>query len=82
MRAMKRTAEISDRDAVMLIGVLAVLSGPLLAESLDESLAGRIRDWLVGQGLIASDASQRDLSLALQEVVDHLRHARGEYDDS
>lgn len=80
MRAMERPAVISDRDAAMVIGVLAVLSGPLLAENLDEALAGQLRNWLAGQGLLPSDVSQRDLSFALQEVVDRLRHARGEYD--
>jgi hypothetical protein len=74
--------EVSDRDAVALVGVLAVVSGPLLAEALDDGLARRLRDWLAREGLVAADASQRALSLALEEIVQRLRHALGEPDRS
>ncbi|HEY4313971.1 MAG TPA: hypothetical protein VGO19_00515 [Actinomycetes bacterium] len=70
---------LSDPDAGAIIGLLAILEGELLAETLDVELAGRFRDRLVDVGLLADSAGLGELRRALGELNQRVRYALGEY---
>jgi hypothetical protein len=70
---------LSDPDAGAIIGLLAIIEGELLVESLDVELAGLFRDRFVRAGLLPEGAGLGELRRALAELNQRVRYALGEY---
>jgi hypothetical protein len=77
----RRTVAISDEDAVVLIGVLAAIDGPLLMGQHPDVAFRAFRKRLAWEGLVSETASQVEVGQAFEEMVQRIRTARGEYDD-
>ena len=70
---------VQQRDAAVMIGILAVLEGAIWAGGFGEQTAGRIAERFAQEGLLAADYDQRDLRQALGDLNQRLRFAAGEY---
>lgn len=68
------------RDAAALIGVVGVLTGESMLGQLDGDLSDALKRRLAREALVAAPATDRDLQLALSDLVERLRYALGEYD--
>lgn len=68
------------RDAEVLIGILAVLDGVIWGGTLDEWTAGQVAERFARQGLLAADHNRNDVHQALDDLIQRLRYAAGEYD--
>jgi hypothetical protein len=71
---------VQQRDAEVLIGILAVLEGAIWTENLDEQTASALAKRFVEQGLLTADHDQRDLRQVINDMNHRLRYAAGEYD--
>lgn len=71
---------VRQRDAEVLIGVLAILEGAIWAGDLEEQITTKVAERFVRQGLLAADHDQRDLRQAINDMNQRLRYAIGEYD--
>jgi hypothetical protein len=72
---------VSEHDVGLLIGVVAIVSGHLLAEMAPATLFGPMKDRFVSAGVVDDASDQRTLSMACERLVGRLRIALGEYDD-
>ncbi len=72
---------LKGRDAVALIGLVAVLEIELLLGGPDPHLAERFVRRAVSDGLVAQGATAADLRFALANLNNRPRSTTGEYDD-
>lgn len=70
---------VQRRDAEVLIGTLAVLDGAIWGGTLDEWTASKVAERFVRQGLLAADHNRNDVHQALDDLIQRLRYAVGEY---
>ena len=69
------------RDLTALIGLLAVLEGELMAGEVSRHLSGRIQHRLQSAAVLESEATERQLRQAINDLNHRLRYALGEYDE-
>ena len=70
------------RDAEALIGILAVLDGVIWGGTLDEWTTSKVAERFARQGLLAADHNRNDVHQALDDLIQRLRYAVGDYDSS
>ncbi|HEY1917277.1 MAG TPA: hypothetical protein VGH27_17065 [Streptosporangiaceae bacterium] len=71
---------VQQRDASVLIGILAILEGVIWAGQLEEQTTRKVAERFVQQGLLGADYDQSDLRQAIGDMNQRIRHAVGEYD--
>jgi hypothetical protein len=71
---------VEQRDAEVLIGILAILEGVIWGGQLDEWVASKVAERFVQAGLLAADHGQYDLRQAINDMNQRIRYAAGEYD--
>ena len=70
-----------ERDAKVLIGVLAIVEVELLVSELSASFLDQLPRRFSSVGLTADGATDRELRQAIDDLGQRLRYALGEYDD-
>ena len=76
----ERPVTLFDRDAAILIGLLATVEGELRAGDASPRLVRRLSNDATRYGLLGADGGQDDLAGVLIDMNQRLRVARGEYD--
>jgi hypothetical protein len=71
---------VQRRDAEVLVGILAILDGVIWGGTLDEWTTSNVAERFVGQGLLTVDHNRHDVHQALDDLIQRLRYAIGEYD--
>jgi uncharacterized ion transporter superfamily protein YfcC len=71
---------VEQRDAAVLIGILAILEGMIWSGQLDEWVASKIAERFVQAGLMVAGYGQHDLRQAINDMNQRIRYAAGEYD--
>jgi hypothetical protein len=71
---------VQQRDANVLIGILAILEGVIWAGQLDEQTTSKVAERFAQQGLLDADYGQHDLRQAINDMNQRIRYAVGEYD--
>jgi hypothetical protein len=71
---------VQRRDAIVLIGILAILEGVIWGGQLDEWTTSKVAERFVQQGVLDADHDQRDLRQAINDMNQRIRYAAGEYD--
>lgn len=69
-----------ERDARLLVGVLATLTGSSMGDE-DNRTLHRIRERLVKDGALDDAAHRGEATAILGDLCQQLRYCRGEYDD-
>jgi hypothetical protein len=77
---------VAQRDVELLIGIVAKLAGHLCSREADQRTTERYAKRLVEAGLLSSDSaghlpSAGKVVLALEDLIQRLRYAHGEYDE-
>ena len=72
---------VLERDAEILIGVLAVVEGEMMISQLSPGLLDQLSRRFSSVGLTVDGASDRELRQAIDDLGQRLRYALGEYDD-
>jgi hypothetical protein len=67
------------QDVAVLIGWAAILESALVTGELPEALDAKVRLRLIDAGLLAQEASQKDLLQAINDLNQRLRYTLGEY---
>ena len=75
---MTRPMEASDLS--LLIGVLAICQGQIMVGSADAVASHLLQRWQ-RQGLVGSDATERDVPQVLADLCERVRYAKGEYEE-
>ena len=71
---------VFERDARVLVGLLAVVEVASLSAQLPPALADRLSRRFVAEGLLSEGASDREFRQAVNDLTHQLRYALGEYE--
>jgi hypothetical protein len=71
---------VAQRDIAVVIGVLAVLEGGVVGDSLDGVTVGKVAERFRKAGLLEAEWTTHELRQVLHDLNQRLRYALGEYD--